>query len=129
MTDKSLKKVLLIDDDASFRTALKAMLEKLDFQVIESDKGADAVDIIKSSEKDPAEPKIDLAILDVFLPDMRGDKICPELKKEFPGIKIILMSGYGMKDAGKVLDVSVDGFIQKPCTFASLTETLQSVIG
>ena len=121
MTDTVKKTILVIDDDDVLRDLMQSMLMRMDYNVLTASSGDTAVQVSKTSGV-----KIDAAILDLFLPDVRGDKICPEIQENHPELKIILMSGYGLQDTD-FLNVTTNGFIQKPCSYQELEETLNKV--
>lgn len=118
MSDIVKKTILVIDDDDVLRDLMQSMLTRMDYNVLTASSGAEAVQVSKTSSV-----KIDAAILDLFLPDIRGDKLCPEIQESHPELKIILMSGYGLQDTD-FLDVKTNGFIQKPCAYQELEEIL-----
>lgn len=119
---KSNKTILVIDDDETLRELLRSMLNRMGYSVLVAENGNQAIQISDTTKGD-----IDIAILDLFLPDMRGDKICPQIQEKHPNLKIIVMSGYGLQDT-KVLKTQVHGFIQKPCTYDVLSQTLETLI-
>ncbi len=121
MTVTVKKMVLVIDDEGVIRDLMQSMLTRLNYNVLTASSGDEAIQVSKTSSV-----KIDAAILDLFLPDIRGDKICPEILKSHPELKIILMSGYGLQDTD-LLNVETTGFIQKPCSYQELKETLNKV--
>ena len=72
---------------------------------------------------------IDLAILDIILPDMQGGAIYPLIMKARPNLKVIVYSGYSVDGpAQKILDAGAQAFIQKPFTVATLAEKLKEVL-
>ncbi len=73
--------------------------------------------------------EIDLAILDIGLPDMRGDKVFSIIKKRRPELKIIISSGYSAEDVVKNMNIPADGIIQKPCSYSTLSMKIREVLG
>ena len=72
---------------------------------------------------------IDLAILDIILPDMRGGGIYPLIMKARPNLKVIVCSGYSVDGpAQEILNAGAQAFIQKPFTVATLAEKLKEVL-
>ena len=122
MTDTLKKTILVIDDDDVLRELMESMLIRMGYNVLTASSGDTAVQVSKDSKE-----SIDVAILDLFLPDIRGDKICPEIQATHPELKIILMSGYGLQDTD-FLNVKTNGFIQKPCAYKDLENTLNLAI-
>ena len=68
--------ILIIDDESMILEVCRTMLEKLSYNVLEARTGAEAINVTKNFEGD-----IDLALLDIGLPDMDGDKLFPFLKE------------------------------------------------
>ncbi len=122
MTADQKKTILVIDDDDVLRELLESMLNRMGYNVLLAASGDEAISIVKKTEI-----IIDATILDLFLPDIRGDRICPEIKGIHPDLKIILMSGYGLKNP-EILDIQVDGFFQKPGSYAELEYVLNTAL-
>lgn len=80
--------ILIIDDDIQFRTMLRKMIERNGYEVIEASDGKEGV---KLYWKKPT----DLIITDLIMPEKDGIETIQELKKDFPDIKIIAISGGG----------------------------------
>jgi CheY-like chemotaxis protein len=73
---------------------------------------------------------IDLAILDIQLPDMHGRDIYPRLMQFRPGLKVIVCSGYSIDGpAQEILNAGAETFLQKPFTLASLSKILHQMLG
>jgi len=84
-----MTRVLIIDDEAPIRSMLKLMLERDGFEVAEAPDGMEAIRIYRQN---PA----DLIITDLIMPNQDGIGMIIALKKEFPDVKIIAMSGGGL---------------------------------
>jgi len=117
--------ILIIDDESMILEVCRTMLEKLSYNVLEARTGAEAINVTKNFEGD-----IDLALLDIGLPDMDGDKLFPFLKEARNDLKVIVCSGYSIDGpAQEILDAGADGFIQKPYAFGALSVKLKEVLG
>lgn len=119
MKETKKQTALIIDDDEILREMMCAMLTRMGYTVVVAENGNTAVETAESWDGD-----IDVAIMDLFLPDIRGDKICPRIIKKHPNVKIIVMSGYSLEDT-KILNTQVHGFIQKPCSYDALGKALE----
>ncbi len=118
------KTLLLIEDEEMLLDVMGALLKKLDYKVLEARTGQEAVELAETFEG-----AIDLAILDMQLPDMSGEAVFPLIVKSRPRVKVILTSGHNMnRPARETLDAGAKAFIQKPTSFAVLKETLNRVI-
>jgi len=80
--------ILIIDDDNQFRTMLRKMVERNGYEVIEASDGKEGIELYR---KNPT----DLIITDLIMPEKDGIETIQELKKDFPDIKIIAISGGG----------------------------------
>ena len=81
--------ILLIDDEPQLRSMLKLILEREGYEVAEAPDGIEGIRIYRQN---PA----DLIITDLIMPNKDGIGVIIELKKEFPNVKIIAMSGGGL---------------------------------
>jgi PAS domain S-box-containing protein len=117
--------ILVIDDDESVMSISRAMLERQGYRALEAKTGREAIDVAKTFDGD-----IDLAILDIMMPDMNGNAVYPYLVKARPNLKVIVSSGYS-KDgpAQEILNSGAEDFIQKPFTMAELSEKLKKTLG
>ncbi len=100
------------------------MLENLGCRVIEAKTGKDAIHIAENFDG-----QIDLALLDIHLPDMEGEEVYPLIMKALPNLKVIVFSGYTIDGlARKILNAGARDFIQKPFSFRTLSEKLKKVL-
>ena len=81
--------ILIIDDEQQIRSMLKLMLERDGHEVAEAPDGNEAIRLYRQN---PA----DLIITDLIMPNQDGIGMIIALKKEFPDVKIIAMSGGGL---------------------------------
>ncbi len=103
----------------------REMLEMLGFRVLEAKTGREAINVVKTYHGD-----IDLAMLDILLPDMDGNAIYPFLIEARPDLKVIVFSGYSIEGpAQEILDAGAQDFLQKPFTMTTLSEKLQKTLG
>ena len=102
------KKILIIDDDLDLCTLLGRFLSKNGFEVDMAHSGAKG--IAKFSEK-----KFDAVICDYRLGDMEGIKVLTALRKDNPGVKVIMITGYSdIKTAVEVIKLGAFDYIVKP---------------
>ena len=116
--------ILLIEDEEIVMDVNRALLEWMGYHVLGAMTGEEAVNIAKNFDGD-----IDLAILDIILPDMQGGTVHPLIMKARPNLKVIVCSGYSINGpAQDILDAGAEEFIQKPFTLAELSELLKKVL-
>ena len=101
-----------------------AILEKLGYRILGSKTGNEAVNIAKTFDGD-----INLAILDIVLPDMEGKVIYPLIMDARPNLKVLVCSGYSVDEpAQEILDTGAQDFIQKPFKDAEISEKLKALL-
>ena len=103
-------KVLLIEDNASFRKTVARILTVQGFEVSEAAFG-------KAGLANAAKDKPDLIILDLVLPGLRGIEVCEQLKKtpETAGIPILVLTGNDREGQDiACLDTGADDYLTKP---------------
>ncbi len=83
-----MARILIIDDDAQLRKMLRQTLERAGYGVEEAPDGMEGMKIYRQ------EP-MDLIITDLIMPEKDGIETIIELRKGFPEVKIIAMSGGG----------------------------------
>jgi len=117
--------VLVIEDDDLVMDATKKMLERLGYRVLEATTGAGSLKMVREHQGD-----IDLAMLDIQLPDMHGRDVYPLLMQSRPGLKVIVCSGYSIEGpAQEILNAGAEIFLQKPFSLASLSKILHQMQG
>jgi len=116
--------VLLIEDEALIMDVSRKVLERIGYRVLQARTGKEALKVC-ANFKD----KIDLALLDVVLPDMGGKEIYQTLMSERPGLKVLVCSGYSIDGpAQDILQAGAQGFIQKPFSLLDLNRMLQDIL-
>jgi len=116
--------ILLIEDEEAVRNVTRTLLTRLGYIVLEAKTGGEAIRISKTFDG-----IINLAILDILLPDMNGKAVYPFLMQARPSLKVIVCSGYSIEGpAQEILDAGAQGFIQKPFSLATLSEKLKEAM-
>ena len=117
--------ILMIEDEDVVIEVTQAMLEMLGYRVMVAKTGKDAIHIA-----DTFDGQIDAALLDIKLPDINGRNLYPFIMKARPNLKVIVFSGYSIDGPARdILDAGAQDFIQKPFSFAALSEKLKEVLG
>jgi two-component system cell cycle sensor histidine kinase/response regulator CckA len=111
--------VLLVDDDADVRATIRLMLEILGYDVREAEDGPAALAAVRGG----LEP--DAVVLDLEMPQMRGDGVLRALHAIRPGLPVIVCSGYG-RESLEGLEVS--GYLNKPFTVQEVGRSVAAAI-
>ena len=94
-----MRQILIIDDDQQIRSLLKKIFKKEGFRTIEAQDGNEGIQKFR-------EKGADLVITDLVMPGKEGIETIIELKREFPDVKIIAISGGGHNVPDAYLDVA-----------------------
>jgi len=116
--------VLLVEDQEPLRLALKEMLSRTGFTVVEAGDGSDAVELLHSNAA-----SIDLLLLDMTIPGHSSGEVLREAVESWPQMKIILTSAYSEEMVKASLATpQVRGFVRKPFQFHTLLSTLRNAL-
>ena len=117
--------ILLIEDEESVMEVTQEFLDMMGYHVMCAKTGNEAVHIAKTFNG-----QIDLAILDMILPDMGGRDIYASLVEARPNLKVLVCSGYSQDGlAQELLDQGAQGFIQKPFGVVELSDKVNGIFG
>ncbi len=119
-----MARILIIDDDEIFLTTLAAVLMAERHTVVTAGNGLSGAKLFR------AEP-FDLVITDIVMPDREGLETVMALKKDFPEIRVIAMSG-GNARSKIYLDIAArlgaDHVLVKSFTAETLIQTIAQVM-
>src|SRR5689334_17772053 len=86
-----MQEILVIDDDEGVREALRRQLERVGYRVRLATDGADG--LANMRERAP-----DVVITDIIMPRLNGVEVIAAIRREFPSVRIIAISGGGNYD-------------------------------
>jgi signal transduction histidine kinase/CheY-like chemotaxis protein len=116
--------LLVIDDDAGVRSAMRRILERFGFSVMEAEDGRRGADLFAVHAGDIA-----LVILDMTMPKMNGEETFRAIRCLRADVPVILTSGYSeIEMAGRFSALRFAGFLEKPFTPAILAEKLARIL-
>jgi DNA-binding response OmpR family regulator len=121
-----MPKILVIEDDSSFRSVLLQMLEKAGYEVETAEDGNHA---LETSERF----RPDLVLTDIVMPDKEGLETIQELLDRNPGLSIVAMSGGGKYGPDSYLPLArrlgAKACLQKPFMRNELLTTIECILG
>jgi DNA-binding response OmpR family regulator len=116
--------VLVIDDEPYMAKATSRLLRSMGFDFQIATTGPDAVQICRARGDE-----IDVVILDVVLPEMSSIETLRQMRALRPGIKVILMSGYGKQESmDRFAGMELDGFVSKPFGYNELENVVRAAL-
>ena len=102
-----MTKILIVDDDAHIRELINLLLRKEGFDLYEASDGLQALKVMEKV-------KIDLAVIDIMMPNMDGWQLCKELR-EFSDIPILMLTAKGeTTQKVKGFGLGADDYLVKP---------------
>ena len=115
-----MRSILIIEDDISILDGLKDNLEFEGYRVYKETNGKRGLQLALNKE-------IGLLLLDIMLPGMSGYEICRKVKKEKPGLPIIMLTARGSEmDKVSGLDTGADDYITKPFSLPELLARIRA---
>lgn len=117
-------RVLLVEDHAPTRASLLALLTVRGYNVEGAASVSEALEVARR-----AKPPFDVLISDIGLPDGDGCGLMRSLRKEFPALKAVALSGYGMdEDIERSHAAGFAAHLVKPITVGDLDEALPALM-
>ncbi len=116
--------ILLVEDENSIRIMGQMMLEKLGYEVFSAETPQEAISLASKHRGE-----IHLLITDVVMPGMNGRDMAEHLKRLYPALKTLFMSGYTANIIAHrgILEEEVH-FIQKPFSMIELGQKVRDVL-
>ncbi len=118
----SKTKVLLVDDEQEFTSALSERLELRGYSVHVADNGEEALEAIETDT-----PHI--VVLDLKMPGLDGIEVLKRIKESFPQVAILLLTGYGSIEEGrKGMKLGAYDYLMKPIDINELIKKMQEAL-
>lgn len=119
------ERILVVEDDARVRKLTVTRLEALGYDVLQAENGPLALEIMSAAAQ------IDLVFTDLVMPGgMSGYDLCARVRKRFPGVRLLLTSGYAEEvvHAQKLADEHLS-VLRKPYRQADLARAIADALG
>jgi len=116
--------VLLVEDEDAVRMGGVRALTSRGYTVHEASSGVEALELLEELDG-----KVDIVVSDVVMPEMDGPTLLTELRKTYPDIKFIFVSGYAEDAFAKNLPEGAKfGFLPKPFSLKQLATTVKEML-
>lgn len=120
--EQTPKMVLVIDDSDFMRMIVTDMLSHEHHRVLQAASGEEGLKMLKGEN---CGVPVDVCVLDINMPGMNGLQALKLIKKEYPQIKVIMLSAVCSEAVVKeAMDLGADGFVAKPFQAGSLLERI-----
>ena len=118
--------ILLVEDEDAVRAFGSRALTARGYEVHEAASGVEALEVMEDFGDE-----IDLVVSDVVMPEMDGPTLLGELRKTYPDLKFIFVSGYAEEAFAKNLpeeEREKFGFLPKPFSLKQLATTVKEML-
>ncbi|WP_147820724.1 sigma-54-dependent transcriptional regulator [Salidesulfovibrio onnuriiensis] len=113
-------RILVVDDEPDFLKLIRRRLSKRNVDVFTSGDGRSALAFLEENE-------VDVVILDVRMPGMNGLEALKEMRKRFPDVEVIMLTGHGSMQSGiEGISHGAYDYILKPFSIDDLLQRIRS---
>lgn len=113
-------KLLLVDDEAEF---LDTLVDRLDLRELKTDVAYNGKEALSAVEEE--EP--DVIVLDVKMPGMDGIEVLQRVKKAYPHVEVIILTGHGSEqDEQRARELGAFDYLRKPADLETLLGRIQN---
>ncbi len=120
---KQAKRILVVDDDAAFRTAMKMLLEREGYDVIDAANGEEALTRCRRES-------VDLVITDLSMPKQDGMQLVNDLKTLSKTTPVIVITAFGEWDTyAEAIGKGVIAYLDKPVKKDEVLQLVRSTLG
>jgi CheY-like chemotaxis protein len=118
-------KILLVDDEKDFLDSWKKLLESVDYDVKIASSGKEAIELVKQE-------KPDIVFTDLVMPGMDGVEVCKTIKKLYPDVLVVFISGYPFELENNLVNFikagGKDMYLRKPLYKEELFEAINKLM-
>lgn len=113
-------KILLVDDEKDLIEMLSLRLQETGEKVKSAYSGQECLETLDKNN-------IDVVILDIKMPGMDGIETLQEIKKRFPLVEVIMLTGHGSTEtAVEGMKLGAFDYLLKPADFSDLSQKLEA---
>jgi sodium-dependent dicarboxylate transporter 2/3/5 len=113
-------RILLVDDEDSFRAPLKKQLAVRGYDVLDVSNGEDAIKAVRHESPE-------VVVLDQNMPKVDGIQTLKEIKKVRPEVQVIMLTGYGSIESARMTGrLDVFKYLPKPCPVEDLVNYIEA---
>ncbi|HIE33164.1 MAG TPA: sigma-54-dependent Fis family transcriptional regulator [Thermodesulfobacteriaceae bacterium] len=117
-----MPEILVVDDEKSILESLRDILEDEGYQVRCAETGEETLRILEENSPD-------LILLDIWLPGMDGLEVLSRIKKVYPHLPVIIISGHGtIEMAVKAVKLGAFDFLEKPLSYDRVVVSVENAL-
>lgn len=117
-----MKKILIADDEALIRRLVCDFLKKSGYETVEADNGEKAIQIFNSCKD------IDLAVLDIMMPELDGWEVCRRIRR-VSDIPVLFLTARSQEfDELNAFEAGGDDYVTKPFSPSVLVKRIEALL-
>ena len=118
-----LANVLLVDDEVPFVETMTKRLTKRDLRITSAFNGQEALDKLEEHRS------VEVVILDVKMPGMDGNETLKEIKRRYPLVEVIMLTGHATVESGiDGMKLGAFDYLMKPCDMDQLISKVKEAV-
>ncbi|MBN8999970.1 MAG: response regulator [Rhizobiales bacterium] len=119
-----MARILVTEDDDAVRSFVARALTLDGHRIVTAEDGADALETLEREAG-----AFDLLLSDIRMPAMDGIELATKAAPQFPGLPILLMTGYAdQRERAEGLDRIVHDVVQKPFSLAEIRTAVRATL-
>ncbi len=117
-----MSKVLIVDDEVNILKSLKELLEDYNLDVITLSEPTKLFNVLNTED-------IDVILLDLLMPEVNGIDVLREVRKQFPLVPVIIISGHGtIQSTVECIKIGAFDFLEKPISIEALISSVTNAL-
>lgn len=117
-----MRRILVVDDELGYREMLQFDLMKQGYSVVTAGDGQAALAVLEKET-------VDLVVTDMKMPKMDGLMTVMEIRKKYPSLPVVLMTGYAAEDSlRRALEFTATASVRKPFNIKDLNAAVQQLL-
>lgn len=119
-------KIMVVDDEQDVRDVVRLQLEQKGFNILEATNGQEAIDLLRTGDN---MVNVGLILCDIRMPKVNGVECIDFLKREAPGVPVVVVTGYPDSDlAATLLKKGVKHYLVKPVEKEKLLAIVDEIV-
>ena len=119
----SIANVLLVDDEVDFVETFSERLKMRDLEISQAFSGKEALEALKKNKN------VEVVILDVKMPEMDGIETLAKIKRRYPLVEVIMLSGHStVESAIEGMKKGAFDYLMKPCDMDQIITKVREAV-
>jgi DNA-binding NtrC family response regulator len=119
----SIANVLVVDDEVEFVETFSERLTMRNLEISKAFSGKEALEALKKNQN------VEVVILDVKMPEMDGIEALTEIKKQYPLVEVIMLSGHStVESAIEGMKKGAFDYLMKPCEMDQIIAKISEAV-